>query len=578
VDSSNVRRLAKSMVNAKTPEIFAKIMFTVSLSHFLSRYGTSASPEDQRDRTLDCLDFMDSTYAVLNSLVWTDRFGLTCTEYVSPVLTNNQYSRKSKHYFNAYTLSLALTMNAWYSAARKYDSKFDVLNREVGSLAPLLQHIGVFTNGIAGKPVLEISVPRYVAFLTRMCKVPSVISAGIKNVLLEYPSAKASACKLLPGMDSSYRDRFSFLTDKVLRDHFLAREVREMPMPNMREASLFARLEKSSDSLSPDTVDLPVWLFGVQVDDMRTDLTYRFKHRPNDPKDPLSTENRGRKSKGRVRGAKTPYDVLFNIEKTVYTIKVLRTKGLTFFGLPWKEFYRDYKATPPNPECVYKRKRGNNAYRSPYAQFFEAMTSTDPDMCYSKPDDTVDLNAERQILRPSVRLYVSTPYLFAWDSLFPEESKIIYPSPYRLDIPGLKSFLRAFNHMSEFDIRARAYKPKKAQPPRIPRDKFVVVAKEKRELRAKERAEGKKISLNDPRLRFTAEEDAFICRNYRPKMTQETKDSIMRVCSGHNWEVIGARAKLLCASRIKLGVTDLDQLPHMYVTSRLKKLLSKEGV
>jgi hypothetical protein len=473
-------------------------------------------------------------------------------------------------------------MNAWYSAVRKYKSKFDFLNREIGSLAPLLQHVGVFTNGIAGKYVLEISVPRYVAFLTRMCKIPPAISAGIKNILLEYPSPKASACKLLPGADSNYRERFYFLTNMVLMDQFLSKEIREMPMPEMRESSLFARIEKHSDYLSPDTIELPVWLFGVQVDDMQIDLATRFKHRPNDPKDPLSTENRGRKSKGRVRGAKTPYDVPFNIGKMSYTIKVLRTKGLTFFGLPWKEFYRDYKATPPNPECVYKRKRGNNAYCTQYAQFFYAMTSTDSDimghMDYLKPDDTVDLNAERQILRSSVRLYISTPYLFAWDSLFPEESKIVYPSPYRLDIPGLKSFLRDLNSMSELYIRDRAHKPKKAQPPKIPRDKFVVVDREKRELRVKEREEGKRISLNDPRLRFTSAEDSFICRNYRPKMTQETKDSILHACSGHSWEVIGVRAKTLCKNLIELGIKDLARLPHMYVTSRLKKLLSKEGV
>jgi hypothetical protein len=246
--------------------------------------------------------------------------------------------------------------------------------------------------------------------------------------------------------------------------------------------------------------------------------------------------------------------------------------------LPWKEFYRDYKATPPDPKCVYKRKGHKNPYLSWYAQFFEAMTSTDPDMDYLKPDATVDLKAERHILRPSVQLYISTPYLFAWDSLFPEESEIVYPLPYRLDIPGLKSFIRDFDNMSELEIRARSYRPKKAQPPKIPRDTLVVVAKEKRELRIKERAEGKKISLNDPRLRFTAAEDAFICRNYRPKMTQETKDSIMNACPGHSWEVIGVRAKILCKNLIELGVTDLNQLPHVYATSRMKKFLSKEGV
>lgn len=576
-DSSKIR-LPESVVEEKTPEIFAKLMFTVSLSHFLSRYGTLASPEDQRDRTLDCLDFMDPTYSVLNSLVWTDRFGIPCTEYVSPVLTNSQLSRKSKHYFRAYTLSLALNMNAWYSAAREYDFKFDFLNREVGSLAPLLQHVGVFTNGVADKHVLEISVPRYIMFLTRMCKVPPVISAGIKNVLAEYPSSKASACKLLPGADSNYRDRFSFLTDKILRDHLLTSDIREMPVPNMREVSVFSRIEKHSDYLSPDTVDLPVWLFGVQVEDMRTDFIYTFKNRPLDPKDPLSTENRGRKSKGRIRGAKTPYDILFNIGQKVYTIKVLRTKGLTFFGLPWKEFYRDYRVTPPDPKCVYIRKRGDSAYIRPYAQFFEAMTSDDPDMDFLKPDDSVDLNAERHILRPSVRVYVSTPYLFAWDSLFPEESKIVYPLPYRLDIPGLKSFLKAFNHMAELDIRARAHKPKKAQPLKIPRVTRVAYDKDKREHRLKAQADGKTWSPSDSRIHFTEDEDYFICRNYRPKMTQETKDSIMRACPGHSWAVIGVRAKLLCEKLINDGLTDLSQLPHMYVTSRLKKLLSKEDV
>lgn len=590
VAESSKTRLLSSAIEEKTPEILTKIMFTVSLSHFLSRYGASASPEDQRDRALDCLDFMDPTYSVLNSLVWADRFGIPCTEeYISPVLMNSQYSRKSKHYFSAYTLSLALTMYTWYNAARQYDPKFNFLNRELGSLAPLLQHVGVFTLSIAGKQVLEISVPRYVAFLTRMCKVPSVISAGIKNILAEYPSAKASACKLLPGADSDYRDRFSFLTDNVLRDHILSSEIREMPMPEMREESLFARVEKSSDYLSPDTIELCVWLFGVQVDDMRTDLTYRFKHRPNDPKDPLSTENRGRKSKGRVRGAKTPYDVPFVIVTRndttkevlytkVYTIKVLRTKGLTFFGLPWKEFYRDYKATPPDPKCVYIRKRGGNAYIRPYMQFFEAMTSADSDMDFLKPDDTVDLNAERHILRPTVRVYISTPYLFAWDSLFPEESKIVYPLPYRLDIPGLKSFLRAFNHMSELDIRARAHKPKKAQLLKIPKITRVAYDKDKREHRLKAQADGKTWSPSDPRIHFTEDEDYFIYRNYRPKMTQETKDSIMRACPGHSWAVIGVRAKLLCEKLIEDGVTDLARLPHMYVTSRLKKLLSKEGV
>lgn len=563
-------------VYPRSNEIFTKLMFTVSLSYFCEKYTVEISSREYRLYGLDSLDYMAAKYEVLHSQVWTDRFGISCTDPVSSVLTNPQYSRNSNHYLSAYTVSLGITMLNWYNAARKQIPSFDPCSHDPKRvLSTLLQYVGVFATSISGRKVVTINVPRYLYFLTRMGRISPTLSAGIKNVLSEYPTSRKRERSLSPAADEKARDRFNFLTYKVVKDIFVSDLVSEVETANLRE-TILVKHEAKNSYFELARINLDSWLFGVSLDGLSRDYVRRFKYRPLDKKD--KERNNVRNAKGRLsRRHKIPHTINMMVpgaEGTrTYTLKVLRLNGKTFFGLPWKRFYLSYGVLPPKPSSVYKTAQLSGGNRGMYNDFFESVSTDDVKEEYVQKEVVGGLDTERGLLKPFVQVFEGTPYMFTLDGLFCEDKLRTTSTHFMYIIPRLRKFLESLNLMSNFELKSLSVKPTK----RVFKydSERVAHETEKREKSKQRLSEGKPWSPKDERVRFTSIENDLICEFYRPGITNEGKKKLMQSCSGHSWDVISIHAKSLCKKMIAAGVTDPTKLPYIRVTPEIKKLLKK---
>lgn len=572
-------------VNLRNCEYLSRFMFSVSLTDFCRRFTAPLTSDDYKQAVFFSLDLSDIKYSMLHSQVWTDRWGIPCDRAPNSVLLNPQYTRNSNLYLQAYTASLAISMRNWFNVTSKVVPNFNPSDRKRVSLSSLLQHVGVFIATVGEQSCLTINVPRYVAFLTRMSRVPTSIVSGIKFISEEYPTVRKHERLLFPSADAKYPKRFRHLTYKVVKDLFITALVPEVETANIQETTLVV-LERGNQYLASDKLNLDAWFFGVYLKDMSSEFVRRFKYKPLDPKEPRHLEDKaGTKLLSRVEASRKPDTItimlLSGFVEKPFDIKVLHSRGKTFFGLPWNRFYREYGVLPPRPSSVYKNNNTVAADRGMYVTFYDSVTSNAVgDAEYIQQDIAAGLKTERGLLKPFVSVYVNTPYMFTLDGLYCEDQSRMAQSHFMRVIPRLKEVLVEFDLMSRQSLRDRRNRtyPQSFEP-KVSMERFLVdqIAKSvaTREANKNRLLEDKKWLPTDSRVRFTPLEDDIICEFYRPGMPDEDKEKLLRACEGHSWNTIATHAKLLCEKLVDAGVTDPTKLPYIRATPRIKKLIEE---
>lgn len=74
---------------------------------------------------------------------------------------------------------------------------------------------------------------------------------------------------------------------------------------------------------------------------------------------------------------------------------------------------------------------------------------------------------------------------------------------------------------------------------------------------------------------FKLEEDAIITMFYRPGMSKENTQVILRVCLGRTWAAISNRASGIRERLIAEGETDINKLPHKNYNANLRRRLAR---
>jgi hypothetical protein len=409
--------------------------------------------------------------------------------------------------------------------------------------------------------------------------------SGIKFISEEYPTVRKHERLLFPSADAKYPKRFRHLTYKVVKDLFITALVPEVETANIQETTLVV-LERGNQYLASDKLNLDAWFFGVYLKDMSSEFVRRFKYKPLDPKEPRHLEDKaGTKLLSRVEASRKPDTItimlLSGFVEKPFDIKVLHSRGKTFFGLPWNRFYREYGVLPPRPSSVYKNNNTVAADRGMYVTFYDSVTSNAVgDAEYIQQDIAAGLKTERGLLKPFVSVYVNTPYMFTLDGLYCEDQSRMAQSHFMRVIPRLKEVLVEFDLMSRQSLRDRRNRtyPQSFEP-KVSMERFLVdqIAKSvaTREANKNRLLEDKKWLPTDSRVRFTPLEDDIICEFYRPGMPDEDKEKLLRACEGHSWNTIATHAKLLCEKLVDAGVTDPTKLPYIRATPRIKKLIEE---
>jgi hypothetical protein len=592
-------------IDCDTERHLNRLVFTISLKQFLGDYagnagglsprilhkGTFATSSTEPVPTLSGI----RAYVCKGERLLDSPLSVKDSDILPAVMLSTWCTRTSRTYFMAYTASLAKAMNAVFSLVKARKGLSFKPTDKLYTLFPLIQDVGVLLGDSSGNP-LNIHVPRYINFLMTVGHL-----GPLTPHLLECHNADPRCSPrdlLFPSGREQYLQTMTRLATTSLRD-LLDSPSMEFYDSSDAGTSYLAKVERGNTyfdtSVDPSLFKL---FLSLSMQSMTNTLVAAYRKRKDIPvyyqKDRAKPETKSTSDKRR-RGPRDPLKIPCtlhstkdnNNEEIPVFIYLVRSKGVTYFGLPWM-FLRDnlkVSAYPPNPKYVYNRipscvdpktykilVSGN--ITGMYAQTY---THAREGYCYNfqcMGSDTCDLSFERDHLHKWVKVFKNTPYLFSLSGLLK-----LPPDAWDDGIDPLK----ACSELRYLLIKLENAPYSELRTSSIVYANRLDASKHKKELDEAKR-EGRikegvdptfKVSPTDSRLSFTAEEDAAILALYHVGMKPPVRLELLRKCAGHTWSSIVGRAKLLCDVLMSEGVTDPTKLPYIRATPRIKKLIEE---